>query len=165
MEIERKFLIYHLPENIEDYPHHELAQGYISTSPVIRIRKQDDSYILTIKSGGLIKREEFELNLSKEQFLSLSQKVDGTVIEKTRYLIPCPDYDELTIELDVFHGAFSGLIYAEVEFPNEESCQKFNPPAFFSREVTNIAIYQNSSLSRMSKEEITSFMNSYRLKF
>ena len=58
MEIERKFLISKLPENLDDYPFHQIEQGYLCTQPVVRIRRQDDTYILTYKSGGMISREE-----------------------------------------------------------------------------------------------------------
>ena len=46
MEIERKFLISkeNLPANLDAYPHHKLEQGYLSTAPVVRIRKEDDNY-------------------------------------------------------------------------------------------------------------------------
>ena len=38
MEIERKFLIPVLPVDLEEYPHYGIEQGYLSTSPVLRIR-------------------------------------------------------------------------------------------------------------------------------
>ena len=49
MEIERKFLISkeNLPADLDSYPHHRLEQGYLSTAPVVRIRKEDDNYYLT----------------------------------------------------------------------------------------------------------------------
>ena len=56
MEIERKFLIRQLPEHLEQYPYLQIEQGYLCTNPVVRIRKQDDSYFLTNTSGGLITR-------------------------------------------------------------------------------------------------------------
>ena len=45
MEIERKFLISkeNLPADLNSYPHHRLEQGYLSTAPVVRIRKEDDN--------------------------------------------------------------------------------------------------------------------------
>ena len=50
MEIERKFLIKkdRFPDNLAQYPCHEIEQGYLCTEPVVRIRRQDDSYILTL---------------------------------------------------------------------------------------------------------------------
>ncbi len=40
MEIERKYLIEkeQLPKNLSDYPFHRIEQGYLCTSPVVRIR-------------------------------------------------------------------------------------------------------------------------------
>ena len=51
MEIERKFLIQkleELPFSPFDYPHKELEQGYLCTAPVVRIRREDDDYVLTL---------------------------------------------------------------------------------------------------------------------
>ena len=56
MEIERKFLIDTLPENLSDYPYHQLEQGYLCTEPVVRIRRENDDYYLTYKSKGLMVR-------------------------------------------------------------------------------------------------------------
>ena len=149
MEIERKFLIHTLPENLESYPHKEIEQGYICTDPVVRIRRLDDNYILTCKSKGLMAREEFELPLSKEAFEHLKPKTDGIFIEKTRYLIPFDN--NLTIELDIFHGTHAPLILAEVEFPSIEEANSFTPPAWFGEDVTNSSRYHNSTLSQFIK--------------
>ena len=156
MEIERKFLIKRLPEGLDTYEHHEISQGYISTYPVIRIRKLDETYILTMKSSGLLTREEYEMSISKEEFDNLTAKVDGNVIMKTRYYIPIND---LMIELDIFHGCFEGLMYAEVEFPDEETAKAFNPPEYFGEDVTEKSGYQNSALSSMSASEIDAFIH------
>ena len=87
MEIERKFLVNTLPEGLEDYPHSEISQAYISTRPVIRIRQKGDKYILTVKSSGLLKREEFEMYISREEYDNLAAKAEGNIINKTRYKI------------------------------------------------------------------------------
>lgn len=150
MEIERKFLIPTLPENLSNYPCKEIAQGYINREPVIRIRRSNDSYILTCKSQGLMVREEFELPLSKEAFEHLKPKTDGIFIEKTRYLIP---YDEKhTIELDVFHGQLAPLVLAEVEFASIEDANAFVAPDWFGEDVTNSPKYHNSNLSNPDSE-------------
>ena len=49
MEIERKFLIKELPGDLDNYPCHRIEQAYLNTNPVVRIRRQDDTYILTYK--------------------------------------------------------------------------------------------------------------------
>ena len=88
MEIERKFLISkeNLPADLNSYPHHRLEQGYLSTAPVVRIRKEDDNYYLTYKSKGLMTREEYNLPLTKESYEHMRPKADGILISKTRYL-------------------------------------------------------------------------------
>jgi len=68
MEIERKFLIDTLPENISQYPFRQLEQGYLCTEPVVRIRREDDDYYLTYKSKGLMVREEYNLPLTKDAY-------------------------------------------------------------------------------------------------
>ena len=71
MEIERKFLIQsqRLPKNLQDFPFHQIEQGYLCTEPVVRIRRQNDQYYLTYKSKGLLSREEYNLPLTKEAYL------------------------------------------------------------------------------------------------
>lgn len=147
MEIERKFLINTIPDNLDTYPHKEIAQGYINREPVVRIRRSNDDYILTCKGQGLMAREEFELPLSKEAFEHMKPKCDGIFIEKTRYLIPYGD--DFTIELDVFHGELAPLVLAEVEFESIEDANTFIPPAWFGEDVTNTPKYHNSNLSKL----------------
>ena len=150
MEIERKYLIDKLPENLTDYPCRHLEQGYLNTEPVVRIRKSDEKYELTYKSKGLMVREEYNLPLTEEAYFHLREKVDGLLITKTRYLIPL--HDHLTIELDVFENELSPLILAEVEFENEEEANSFNPPDWFGEDVTFSNRYHNSYLSQHGLE-------------
>ena len=126
MEIERKYLIRELPENLETYSYHDIEQAYLCTAPVVRIRRQDDRYILTYKSSGMMAHEEYNLPLTREAYEHLKAKADGNVITKRRYLIPLDDV--LTIELDLFSGTFAGMILAEVVFPTEEAANTFTPP-------------------------------------
>ena len=148
MEIERKYLINTPPSDYTSYPSKEIEQGYICTNPVIRIRRSNNRYVLTVKGEGLMVREEHELPLTEETFLHLKTKVDGNFIKKTRYLIP---YNEkLTIELDIFHGKLAPLILAEIEFDSIEQANAFVPPAWFGEDVTNSNKYHNNNLSQLS---------------
>ncbi|MCG4808359.1 hypothetical protein L0P46_10845, partial [Collinsella aerofaciens] len=54
---------------------------------------------------------------------------------------------DLTFELDVFEGAYQGLILAEVEFASEEDAVAFTPPEWCARDVTWSGEYQNSRLA------------------
>lgn len=160
MEIERKFTITKLPENLSAYPFHRIEQAYLNTDPVIRIRRQDDDYYLTYKGKGLLAREEYNLPLNKEAYEHLRTKADGNIISKKRYLLPIasPSFQEgyqppltlpaLTIELDIFEPPFAPLIIAEVEFPDEETANAFLAPCWFKEDVTYDRQYHNSNLSQ-----------------
>lgn len=147
MEIERKYLVRKLPEQLEQYPYHFIEQAYLCTNPVVRIRKQDDDYILTWKGKGLLAREEYNLPLTEEGYYHLLEKKDGNVLTKKRYLIPLSNH--LMAELDIFEGMFEGLVLVEVEFPDEASANCFTAPDWFGRDVTFQGTYQNSALSRL----------------
>ena len=146
MEIERKYLIPVLPDNLEQYPSKQIEQGYLATDPVVRIRRSDDKYTLTYKGRGMMVREEYNLPLNAESFEHLKEKIDGILIKKRRYLIP---YDEkFTIELDVFEDELAPLQLAEVEFDTEEEANSFVPPTWFGEDVTFSTQYHNSTLSK-----------------
>jgi len=145
MEIERKFLVKHMPEDLEQYPCRRIEQVYLSTKPVIRARRMDDAYILTCKGKGLLAREEHEMHLDAEEYGELFKRAEGTPIAKNRYLIP---YGAHTIELDVFDAPFAPLVVAEVEFSSEEEAAAFAAPDWFGEDVTCDPAYTNAALSR-----------------
>lgn len=153
MEIERKFLVKHLPPNLNTFPHKEIAQGYISDiNPTIRIRRIGDSYILTIKSTETIDKDkvslinnEIEFKLSKEKFDNLSTKIDNIFVDKTRYFIPLDN--SFVAELDIYHNSLSPLQTVEVEFNTEQEALEFQPPEWFGLDVTNDIRYKNFHLS------------------
>lgn len=147
MEIERKFLVRYLPENLSQYPCKEIEQGYLNISPVVRIRRSNDTYTLTYKGSGLMVREEYNLPLTADAFSHLKEKIDGNLIVKRRYLIPCSE--KLTVELDIFDGSLAPLQLAEVEFETEEDANAFIPPEWFGEDVTFSTKYHNSTLSQL----------------
>jgi len=162
IEIEKKYLLRHLPGSLENYHCHEIEQAYLCTNPVVRVLKEDETYYLTYKGKGLMVREEYNLPLNKEAYLHLRSKADGNIISKKRYLLPIsePAFSdsylssakpktsfELKIELDLFDPPFAPLALAEVEFPDMESARAFLPPAWLGREVTDDEKYHNSNMS------------------
>ena len=144
MEIEKKYLLRKVPEDLSSYRHSEIEQAYLNAEPVLRIRRKDDKYILTYKSKGMMVRMEEEFPLNEQAYLHLRDKADGRIITKTRYFIP---YDKYTIELDVFHGVMEPLIMAEVEFSTEEEADGFVPPDWFGEEVTFDKKYHNVNMA------------------
>lgn len=147
MEIERKFLVKELPANLDQHTVRIIEQGYLSTEPVVRVRRDNDNYELTYKSKGLMIREEHNMPLTYESYKHLKTKVDGIIIEKKRYMIP---YLNHTIELDIFTGKLAPLILAEVEFLTEEDAHTFVPPLWFGKDVSFENTYHNSNLSKIS---------------
>ncbi|PKM94065.1 MAG: adenylate cyclase [Firmicutes bacterium HGW-Firmicutes-1] len=147
MEIEKKFLVKDIPFDLDKLKCDAISQGYICTSPVIRIRQKGANFYLTCKSKGLMARDEFEIEISDDEFLLLSKKVDYNLITKIRYYIPLTD--SLTIELDIFKGVLNGLILAEVEFPSLEAAYAFIPPTWFGKETTNDTRFHNNYLCQL----------------
>ncbi|QNM04728.1 CYTH domain-containing protein [Qiania dongpingensis] len=142
MEIERKFLVKKIPENLESYPCLTIEQAYLCTDPVVRIRQEDNSYYMTYKGKGMMAREEYNLPLNENAYLHLKAKADGRTITKKRYRIPL---GTLTAELDIF-SAPRELTLVEVEFSTEEEARSFCPPDWFGEDVTTDSRYHNSNM-------------------
>ena len=149
MEIEKKYLLKELPD-FKSCEYHKIEQAYLCTDPVVRVRRQDDTYYMTYKGRGMLVREEYNLPLNKEAYEHLKAKADGNVIGKTRYLVPLKK--DLVAEVDVFDKPFAPLIMAEVEFESEEQANAFTAPEWFGEDVTFDGRYHNSYMSRMKFE-------------
>ncbi len=164
MEIERKFTVEKLPDNLSSYKFHLIEQAYLCTDPVVRVRREDDKYYMTYKGKGLLAREEANLPLTEYSYEHLLEKADGNIISKKRYIIPIshPQFADsyvlpdkylseeatLFVELDIFDEPFKPLVIAEVEFPDEEMANAFLPLDWFDEDVTENPAYHNSNLSK-----------------
>jgi CYTH domain-containing protein len=149
VEIERKFLVPAPPPRLDRHPHGPIEQGYVAIHPdgtEVRIRRREDTAVLTVKSGGLLTRVEEEITLDDGTFERLWPLTAGRRIEKVRHLIPAGS-DGLVIELDVYGGDLDGLVVAEVEFASEADAEAFAPPAWLGREVTADARFKNQRLA------------------
>ena len=148
LEIERKFLIRRLPRGLTKYPHKKIDQGYLTIGrdrSHVRLRRKGRVYTLTFKRGSAVGREEREIRLDRTQFEILWPATSGARLTKTRYEVPWKNW---IVEIDIYHGSNEGLIVAEVEFPDEESCDDFQPPAWLGEEVTGMGRYSNPRLAR-----------------
>ncbi len=129
MEIERKFLVGEPPPGLKRSRSTRIEQGYIAIAndgTEVRVRRRDGAATLTIKSGRGRSRLEEEIAIDAARFARLWPLTKGRRLEKTRHLIPTQA--GLTIELDVYSGALTGLTVAEVEFDSEEQADAFEPP-------------------------------------
>jgi len=148
-EIERKFLVSAIPDEADEAT--PILQGYLpltSDDAELRVRRKGDSTVLTVKRGHGLDRGEEEVAISDEVFEVLWPLTEGRRIEKRRYEIP---HAGATIELDEFGGELDGLLVAEVEFDSTEASERFDPPDWFERDVTDDPAYSNRALAERGR--------------
>jgi adenylate cyclase len=146
VEIERKFLVDRLPDDLPDGE--AIEQGYLAIGEdgvEVRVRRRGEAMTLTIKSGPGMTRTEEELEIDARRFASLWALTEGRRLTKTRHVVPLGD--ELAAEVDVYSGAHDGLLTAEVEFETAEQSDSFRLPEWFGREVTGERSYANQALA------------------
>ena len=142
-EIERKFLLARMPDGLTSYPHGKIEQGYLALERggvQVRLRRKDGACSLTYKRDDQGAREEREIKLSAEQFEILWPGTSERRLTKTRYDVP---WCEHIIEVDVYTGRHQGVVVAEVEFKDDESCRAFVPPDWIGADVTGDSSYSN----------------------
>src|SRR5216684_7754008 len=121
-EIERKFLVKELPPGLNRFRSYPIAQGYLASEPGgrhARLRKKGKTASLTFKVGRGGAREEREIKLSAKQFAMLWPATTGRRLRKLRYELP---WKNVLIEIDIYRGKHTGLVVAEVEFPDRATC-------------------------------------------
>ena len=146
-EIERKYLVTSDCYKTVAVARYHIRQGYISREKTgtVRIRITDNQAFLTIKgkpAAGHFARYEWEKEIPLQDAEELMLLCQGTIIDKTRWIIP--DSHNLKWEIDEFHGKHTGLVLAEIELPNEE--QSFEKPDFIGEEVTSDPRYYNANM-------------------
>jgi CYTH domain-containing protein len=146
LEIERKFLLPHLPADLETHPHYDIEQGYLAMdeNAETRLRRSDKERCLTVKQRARVGRQEINLPLTEEQWNALWPMTDGRRVYKRRYEVP---HGDVLIEIDVYQRKNAGLAVAEVEFPSGEAAEAFVAPEWFGRDVSGEAAYRNTVLA------------------
>ncbi len=147
MEIERKFLVTELPPELDSVVGISIRQGYVAIEDSdfeLRFRQKDGSFYQTIKQGSGLVRQEYEIELTRDQFKSLWPLTESRRIQKVRYKLPLGD---LICEVDIFGEPLKGLQLVEVEFDSVEQSNTFMPPDWFGNEVTEDRRYKNRQLA------------------
>lgn len=147
IEIERKFLVRTAAWRDQADQGREYRQGYLhsDTEMVVRVRVADKAAWLTIKAdaGGIVRRE-FEYPIpvadAREMLASLCRQPP---IEKRRHQL---QHGNHIWEIDVFHGATTGLVLAEIELACAE--EEFERPPWLGEEVSTDPRYFNAYLSQ-----------------
>ncbi len=148
LEIERKWRVRTLPENLEEFRCIRMEQAYLNTQPTVRIRREDESYYLTYKgiSSDDISHTEYNLPITEEAFRHMLPKCDGRTIKKKRYVIPL-EGTSLKAELDIFDEPFAPLMIIEVEFTTPEEAASFTAPDWFGEDVTHDRRFKNAVMA------------------
>lgn len=151
MEIERKYLVTSDCYKELAVARYHIRQGYISREKTgtVRVRITDDRAYLTIKgkpAAGHFARYEWEKEIDVHDAEELMKLCQGTIIDKTRWIVPAETVDsgQLIWEVDEFHGEQEGLVVAEIELAYEE--QEFEKPDFIGKEVTDDPRYYNANM-------------------
>lgn len=147
-EIERKFLVKGKFKSfaIEKI---KIVQAYISSVPehTVRVRIKGEKGFITIKGKSNksgTSRYEWEKEIPVGEVNELLELCEPGVIDKTRFIVD--ETNGLKFEVDEFYGDNEGLIIAEIELPSED--HTFEKPEWLGEEVTGIAKYYNSRLSK-----------------
>jgi adenylate cyclase len=146
VEIERKFLVPGTPP-LGGAPGKAIEQGYLAVDPdgtEVRLRRSPGRWRLGVKSGSGLIRTEFEVDLDEADFTVLWPATGERRVEKVRHAV---DVRGHMVEVDVYGGALDRLTIAEVEFSSREEAERFQPPAWFGREVTGDPRYLNRELA------------------
>jgi CYTH domain-containing protein len=149
VEIERKWLVPETPPfALGPPPPDRIQQGYLTIGGdggETRVRRRGGRCTLTVKSGSGLVRRETEIGITAAQFDGLWAATEGARVEKQRYTLR--DEQGHVIELDVYAGALSGLVVAEVEFDDPRGAESFAAPYWFGHEVTDDPRYKNQRLA------------------
>lgn len=152
MEIERKFLLTHLPP-LEPFRVYETYQGYLSTEPEVRFSRsrvvsetaegteteiktgaETEKYKMTVKGSGTLSREEYKTIVPVAFFRDIAAFIGKPFIHKDYYLY---HVGGRTLECSIVDaGSPTEFIYGEVEFENEEEAKAFAWPFEGAEDVT-----------------------------
>ncbi|MCZ8315555.1 CYTH domain-containing protein [Phreatobacter sp.] len=143
LEIERKFLV--IGDGWRNGARiRTIAQAYLTPpGPTsVRVRIQDGRATLTIKgeSRGAV-RDEFEYPLPLDDAEAMMTLCQRQPIRKKRHEVL---HAGKLWQVDVFEGALTGLVVAEIELSKAD--EAFALPDWIGREVTDDPRYRNSTL-------------------
>ncbi len=165
-EIERKFLVKYIPENliIDKIIDIEQMHIYKDVKSSIRIRKIDylypdnkREYIYTLKVHNkydhelIVSKDEYEYQIKEEEYKILKEQRINSVIPKTRVFVSLDN--GLEAEIDLYHGYLEGFMTLEIEFPSTDIASGYNVDDWIGEEI-GYKDYSNRMLANMTREDI-----------
>jgi len=153
-EIERKFLVdpRKLP-GVSNWLQEHIEQGFLSASPVVRVRLVNDTKgFLTIKGPGTKVRSEFEYAIPASDANELLGMCSRT-LTKIRHYTTVGVVGGRNWEVDCFLGDLKGLWLAEVELEDPDD-DIVTIPSWAGQEVTDDPRYANVNLVRYGRPTV-----------
>lgn len=155
MEIEKKFLVKDISHlDLSNYNKIEMIQDYLYIDQLTIVRKRKciknnkTTYTYTIKTDKKnLSVNEIEKEITEAEYNSLPINPIYNSLSKTRYIIPY--IEDLKIELDVFHGIYDGIIFAEIEFNSEEQANSIPVPEWFDKELSHTITNSDMALRKI----------------
>lgn len=162
IELEKTYLAKYIPD-LTACEYKEMSDTYLPESanhPVIRIRKQGETYMITKKApvgdNAAVQKEQ-TIYLTKQEYDDLL-RISNKKVEKIRYYY---QVGGRKVEIDVFQGALCGLILIDVEFSSEQEMNVFEMPEFCLVEVTHESFIAGGLLAGKSYQDIGDKLTKY----
>ncbi len=156
-EIERKYLLSHLPDDLVITRTQEIDQTYLASTDheSLRVRRLlsngEESFTMTHKAGKGISRDETEFQIGHELYEQLTERLHVIPLRKTRHKV---QLDGRSYDLDIYHNTVQhGLITIEIEFDSEADYHAYQAPSWFGEDVTEQGTYVNSQLWQDIQEQ------------
>lgn len=152
-KIDRKFLVDtdYLLDRLELEAIDLVEQYYIAfgVEEEVRVRSVEDfsseppkvTYYLSIKKGKGMARIKTEVEIQETTFKQLIGDLKPIIKKRLFY-----DYCGHHLTIFKYFGKLEGLMIVKVEFDSEEEAKKFEPPHWFSKEITDDLSYRNQNL-------------------
>lgn len=165
VERERRFVLRSLPEPLTRASEHVQIWDNYLTGTRLRLRKirtpQTKQWTLKLTQKFAPAPPDFSRTVMTNTYLSAIEYevlsvFEGNEIRKNRYPF---EYEGRKYSIDVFLGAFWGLILAETEFETDEEMRLFVPPPFIVAEVTNDEAFTGGHLVYLTADEARAELN------
>lgn len=158
MEIERKYLVKRLPDLSTIAPM-EMERYYLHSNEnvEIRIQRVDQSYSseqkVKVSKNGRTKEVR---EITKTVFDELKQGASQAIL-RTSYDLG------RNLSIKIYHGAYEGLVRAEIEFANEKKAGAYQPEPWMGPEITDSPLGRDSRLVTLTQAQFKKLIDSLRV--
>lgn len=167
IELELTYLAREIPKEIAGIVPKKLLDIYVPETadrPFIRLRQKGEEYEITkklpISDDDFSVQTEDTIVLSQEEFEALSVSSHRQV-EKDRYFV---SIDGHAAEVDVFTGAFQGLVMIDFEFETVQQKDFFKPPVCCLADVTQELFIAGGQLAGKAYADIQANLDRFNFK-